>query len=226
MQKYLDNYSLENLQRLSAILGKNLIFVDLEATGFVNDRQFSIIEIGLVCVSTDKVLETCSFVDPRMKIPTHITQLTGITDSMVSGYATFDRYADYFQKVANNSILMGWNSKSFDSKGLEKMGRIYGREYTFANQMDTRYCFLRERNRTLNLKSMAGNLMHAASFHGIHLNGTAHRAGYDIAVTALIAEEILKNSGLQAVKQDVEKLNCVATKGKYSELIRSLKIDI
>lgn len=226
MDKYLDNHSFENLQNLSKILGKNLIFVDLEATGFVHEKQFSIIEIGLVCISPEKVLETCTFVDPRMKIPYHITQLTGITDSMVRGYPTFEKYLDYFQKISKNSILMGWNSKGFDSKGLEKMGKMYGREYTFTNQLDTRYFFLRDRNQRLNLKTMGGNLMDAARFHEIELKGTAHRAGYDIAVTALIAESVLRNNGLQAVREDVEKLQCVVTKGKYTQFINTLKVEV
>lgn len=215
MEKYLTPYSLKSLQNLSAIMEKNLVFVDLETTGFVHDPNFSVIEVGIISISPDKIQEASSLIDPGVRIPSHITDLTGITNQMVKGKPDFSKYVKYFQKVADNSILMGYNSKSFDSKALEKMGRIYNSNYTFENQLDVRYLYIRERNKRLNMSGMSGSLTDASVSHGVKLSGTAHRAGYDIALTALVAEKILVLHGLPIIKEDVDKIKCKITKAKY-----------
>jgi len=219
MEKYLTPYSLKNLQKLSAALGKDLVFVDLETTGFVHDPIFSVIEVGVVSISESKVQEVSSLINPGVKIPSHITDLTGITNSMVKNQPDFSKYVRYFNKIAQTSILMGYNSKSFDSKALEKMGRKHQLYYTFDNQMDVRYLYLRERNKRLNMKGMSGSLSDAANLHEVKLSGTAHRAGYDIALTTLVAEKILDRHGLPIVREDVDKIKCLITKSKYHNCI-------
>ena len=223
MEKYLTPYNLKNLQKLSQVLEKNLVFVDLETTGFVHDPRFSVIEVGLVSISPDRIQEASSLIDPGMRIPPHITELTGITNQMVKGKPDFSKYVKYFQKIADTSILMGYNSKSFDSKALEKMGRMYKSYYTFENQLDIRYLYIRERNKRLNMSGMSGSLTDASVLHGVKLAGTAHRAGYDIALTALVAEKILDRHGLHIVKEDIDKIKCRMTKAKYHSTMSLLR---
>lgn len=219
MEKYLTNFSLKNLQRLSAVLGRDLVFVDLETTGLVHDPIFSVIEVGIISISPEKVQEMSTLIDPGVSIPSHITDLTGITNSMVKGKPDFSKYVQYFHKVSKTSILMGYNSKSFDSKALEKMGRHYQLHYTFENQMDVRYLYIRERNQRLKTKGMSGSLTDAASLHQVQLSGTAHRAGYDIALTTLVAEKILDRHGLPIVKEDVNKIKCIITKTRFDSTL-------
>lgn len=219
MEKYLTPDILKNLQKLSAVLDKNLVFVDLETTGFIHDPIFSVIEIGLISVSPERIQEASSLIDPGVRIPHNITELTGITNQMVRGKPDFSKYVKYFQKIASNSILMGYNSKSFDSKALEKMGRMYESNYIFENQLDVRYLYVRERNKRLNMSGMSGSLTDASVLHGVKLSGTAHRAGYDIALTALVAEKILERHGLHIIKEDVDKIKCKMTKAKFHSTI-------
>lgn len=221
MEKYLTGTWLKNLQKLSEVLEKNLVFVDLETTGFIHDPIFSVIEVGIISVSPDKVQEVSALIDPGVRIPAHITELTGISNQMVKGKDNFAKYVKYFNKIANTSILMGYNSKSFDSKALEKMGRMHDSHYTFENQLDVRYLYLRERNKRLNMKGMSGSLTDASILHGVKLPGTAHRAGYDIALTALVAEKILDMNGLHIIKEDIDKINCLVTKTKFNSKIIS-----
>ena len=223
MEKYLTEHDLSGLKALSKILGKNLVFVDLETTGLIHDYQFAIIEVGLIAISPDSVKEACSLIDPRVRIPPNITELTGITNEMVRGQHTFDKYVKYFQKVAQNSILMGFNSKSFDSKGLEKMGRKFGEDYKFLNQIDVRYLFLRHRNEQRGFKSQSGSLTESSVYHNVKLNGTAHRAGYDIALTALVAEQIIKKAGIHYLHEDVKKIHCLETKSRFVNFLKENK---
>lgn len=214
-QTYLNQNSLPLLQKLSAILGKPITFVDLETTGLLHEGCFAIIEIGVVSVYPDRIEEKSALVDPKLPIPYHITQLTGIKDYMVKGKKTFEHYVKYFNNIAHNHIFAGFNSKSFDSTGIERMARQYKTYYAFENQIDVRNLFIKQRNLELKVKSRSGKLVDACTFHGVSIKGTAHRAQYDIAMTALLAEAIIKKYGILAVQDEIEKMNCNTTKRRF-----------
>lgn len=220
MEQYLTNYSLPCLQKLSSILDKDLLFVDLETTGMVHSYYFAIIEIGLVLISKNQIKEFSTLIDPGMKIPQEITNLTGISNQMVIGKKKFDQFVSYFEKIANTSILVGYNSKSFDSKGLEKMAKQFKKEYTFKNQLDIKYPFIRNRNETMNISGRFGTLVDAGNFHNIKLGGNAHRAGFDIALTTLIAESILESRGIHFIKNEINKIDCPITKDKFNHYLK------
>lgn len=223
MEKFLEKESLPYLKTLSHILGKPLVFVDLEATGLVHENHFSIIEIGMVIISPHSVVEQSSLVDPQMPIPAYITNLTGIDDSMVQGKKTFFHFNQYFHNLSQTHIFCGYNSKSFDATGIIKMSRKYKTYYSFSNQIDVRYLFLRNRNNLLGGKSQKGSLTEAAAFYNVKiLGGTAHRAAYDIALTVLLAEKILATHGLSALEQDIDKLGCVISRNKFKQYLKLL----
>jgi DNA polymerase III epsilon subunit family exonuclease len=67
------------------------VIVDLETSGGVPHLGAAITEIGAVKVRGGEVLaEFSTFVNPGHPIPSYITNLTGITDSMVEGAPTID----------------------------------------------------------------------------------------------------------------------------------------
>lgn len=212
MEKYLSHNSVPLLQNLSKVLQKPLTFVDLETTSLVHEANFAIIEIGIITITPDSFIEQSSLVDPKTYISPYITSITNITNDMVRGKPTFSHFNKIFKKIANESILMGFNSRPFDSKGIEKMAKKHGENYLFKNQIDIRQLFLRERNSRLNIRSQAGKLTEASEFYNVTLKGQAHRAAYDIALTALLAESILKNSHISCLTKDIEKLECTHTK--------------
>ncbi len=216
MKNYLKQGTLPFLQKLSKALGKDLVFVDLETTGFVNAQNFAIFEVGIVIVSEKGIIEESSLLDPCTPIPYNITQLTGVTNAMVKGKPTFpNRYLNFFEKASKDSILVGFNSKAFDSKGIEKVGRQNGKNFTFGNQLDVRYIFARERNETKGTSGTSGTLTDAKKLHKIHLDGDAHRAGYDIALTAVILEVILQKHGIDYIFKEIEKFGCKKTVSRF-----------
>lgn len=219
MEKYLKNYPLTNLKKLSNTLRKTLTFVDLETTGLLHERGFTIIEVGVVHIDGDNIIEESALIDPKMSIPEHITGITGITNSMVKGKKTFDVFIPYFEKIASNNILCGFNSRPFDAKGIERVADQYGKNLSFNNQIDVRQVFIKTRNDRLGVKSQAGKLTEAAVDHNINLKGTAHRAAYDIALTTILAEELIRNNKFECLSHEIMKFDCKKTKKLYEAFI-------
>lgn len=219
MEKYLEKYPLTNLKKLSLSLQKTLTFVDLETTGLVHEKQFAIIEIGVVHIMGNEIKEESALVNPKMKIPPHITEITGITNDMVYSKRSFDVFVNYFEKIAKENILCGFNSRPFDSKGIERMCKKYEHSFTFKNQIDIRQVFIKTRNNLLGIKSQAGKLTEASAFHNVSLKGSAHRAAYDIALTVLLAEQLLKENGFNCLSHEFIKIECEKTKRLFNNLI-------
>lgn len=214
MQKYI-NKDLPNLRKLSQILNKPLTFIDLETTGRPHERQFAIIELGVLYVTPTEVLERGTLIYPEMRIPSHITDITGITNDMVKGFHIFEKYAPYCAKVAREHVLLGYNSKSFDSKGLEKMILKHGFEETYNNQLDIFHLFLRCKKNFDGDSSRSGSLVEACRRYKIQVSGQAHRAQYDIAITGLLAEKLLELYGFGILHKDIMKLQDSEAKRRY-----------
>lgn len=108
------------------------VVFDLETTG-AKAPPCRITEIGAYRVRngvlTDK-FET--LVNPEMRIPPFIEQLTGITDEMVSGAPVFAEIAHDFLGFIGDSILVAHNS-GFDMRFLNfEIGRVFA-DYRMAN---------------------------------------------------------------------------------------------
>lgn len=209
---------------LSNILDMPLTFVDLETTGRPHETFFAIIEIGVIQITKNSIGENGTLIDPQMKIPSHITEITGITDLMVHGKPLFSKYLPYFLKVASQHTFLGYNSKSFDSKGLEKMFLKNGMLNKFENQIDIFHIFQRCKKNFLGIDKRGGSLVEACALYGIKVPGHAHRALYDIAITTLLAEELLKRHGFGILHKDIMKLSSNKAKQRYYSYIVQNKI--
>ena len=71
---------------------KTLAFVDLETTGsnFERDR---ITEVAIISLIGSEINRFETLLDPQTYIPSGITALTGINQSMVQGKPTFEEMA-------------------------------------------------------------------------------------------------------------------------------------
>ena len=137
--------SATNASKMSSTVSKQsheipiVIAFDLETTGLSKDKN-RIIEIAAVNVS-DKTQEPMStLINPgRFNIPPHITQLTGITNSMVSAPSvpSFARAAELLEEYVNNAreqgggasvILAAHNARQFDAGFLQAEYRRLGKE--------------------------------------------------------------------------------------------------
>ena len=225
MDKYLIGETLPNLRKLSEILDMPLTFVDLEATGLVHEKLFAIIEIGAIRITPNSIIESSSLVDPEMLIPNLITDITGIDNNMVQGSPKFPYFNKFFTTTSEIDVLCGYNSKSFDATGIKRMGRKYNSNYDFNNQLDFRHIFLRQRNSLTGVSSQKGSLVDACNFYNVKMptTGTAHRAGFDIAITALLAEKLFLHHGLNILEREMKQFGNEKAQKRYFDFINQEK---
>lgn len=101
--------------------GKSLIkfaddycVIDIETTGL--DFICDIIEISALKIRNGEIVDRFSkLVNPGYKIPEFITELTGITNDMLSKGENISFVIREFKKFVNNDLLVGHNIVAFDS---------------------------------------------------------------------------------------------------------------
>lgn len=108
------------------------VVFDLETTG-AKAPPCRITEIGAYRVKNGEVTgEFQTLVNPEMPIPRFITELTGISDEMVSGAPLFKDIVHDFLSFIGDSILVAHNS-GFDMRFLNfEIGRVH-EDYRMAN---------------------------------------------------------------------------------------------
>lgn len=116
--------------------GLEVVVVDLETTGFV-PGEASIIEIGAVRLSGSRVTgEFFTLVDPAAPVPESITELTGITDEMVSRAPAAGGALAAFLAFARGSVLAAHNAP-FDLGFLTSGCRAAGLDWPGPAVLDT-----------------------------------------------------------------------------------------
>ena len=133
------------------------VVFDIETTGFsvTYDR---IIQIAARKVLQGQVIETFeSFVNPEMPIPGKITELTSITDEMVSEALTINDVLPKFIDFIGDAILVAQNA-SFDVghiyENMKRLGIPY-KEFPVIDTMQLARNFYFKELKTFNLKSLA-----------------------------------------------------------------------
>lgn len=103
--------------------------VDIETTGG-NASHSRIIEIAVFIHNGIEVTDTYeTLVNPQEPIPSHITALTGIDDSMVTQAPAFEEIAEELYKLLENKVFIAHNV-NFDFSFLKHEFSIAG--YTYA----------------------------------------------------------------------------------------------
>jgi DNA polymerase-3 subunit epsilon len=121
---------------MGALSGVDLVVVDVETTGF-RPETATIIEIGAVRLRGDQVTgEFFSLVDPATPIPPDITDLTGITDAMVSQAPAASVALASFLAFAAGCVLVAHNAP-FDLGFLTSGCRSSGIDWPPAAVLDT-----------------------------------------------------------------------------------------
>ena len=110
---------------------RTFVALDLETTGLDSDRD-TILEIGAVKFKGNRVeSEYASLVNPGRPISQFITNLTGITDSMVANAPTVRQVLPALEDFVGDAIIVGHNVK-FDLDFLRKQ-----RLFRDHDQLDT-----------------------------------------------------------------------------------------
>lgn len=102
-----------------AIEAFDFCVVDLETTGMGPQRGSEIIEIGAVRIEDGELTETFQqLIEPRRSIPPNITELTGITNKMVTGKPSVHDVLPDFVRFLDDAIMLAHNF-TFDFSFLD-----------------------------------------------------------------------------------------------------------
>ena len=166
-------------------MNKNLAIIDIETTGGSAKRE-RIIEIAIVIFDGDKIINQFeSLVNPERSIPPFISQMTGITNEMVSSAPKFFEIAKKIVELTEDCIFVAHNVRfdyGFVTEEFYNLGYTYSRK-----QLDTLKLF---KNFFPGLKSYSlGKLID-------HFNikvDSRHRAMADVNATLEILKIGLQN---------------------------------
>lgn len=88
------------------------VVLDIETTGLKPGKGGYIIEIGAVKVKDGKIVDEFSqFVNPGIKIPAKITELTNITDEMVLNAPSINIVLQEFWEFIDGHVVLAHNAK-------------------------------------------------------------------------------------------------------------------
>ncbi|MCD3244700.1 PolC-type DNA polymerase III [Clostridium botulinum C] len=100
-------------------INNTFVVFDLETTGFSSEYD-KIIEIGAVKIKNGNIIDSFStFVNPEIKIPYNITELTSITNDDVKNADTIDNVLPKFMEFCKDSVLVAHNA-NFDMSFIRK----------------------------------------------------------------------------------------------------------
>jgi len=174
--------------------------IDIETTGL--SRQYhKITEIAAAKVRNGKLVRSYqTLVNPKVRIPSFITRLTGIDNEMVKGAPTIKKVLPSFTKFLGDDIFVAHNA-TFDFKFLEHNLRTHCNHQLSNNRLCTR--------------KLANRLFPALSRKRLedicsHLNiknSQAHRALGDVKATVGVFTnmlDFLKDKGICKVEDIIK----------------------
>lgn len=116
------------------ILKKDLAVIDLETTGTWIEKD-KIIEIAIVkCKPDGSQLIYDKRINPGIRIPKAVTELTGITDSDVKDAQFFKEVAAEIKEFISNCDLGGFNIEKFDLPLLRRELDEAGINFSWENK--------------------------------------------------------------------------------------------
>ena len=158
--------------------------IDIETTG-LNARKDRITEIAVFIHDGEKIVEKFeSLINPEVRIPFHITALTGISNKMVADAPRFFEIARKIVELTDGNIFVAHNA-SFD--------------YNFIRCEFKRLLYDYSR-KTLCTKKLSRKLMPGIKSYGLGnlarilnlTNPARHRAAGDALTTVYLLEHLLK----------------------------------
>lgn len=187
-----------NLRYNQDLENARYVVFDLETTG-LSPKFNELIEFGAVVWQNGQILEKHEFlIKPKEKIPSYITDLTGITNKMIEKEAiSVEEAAVKIKQIFENSILVAHNAK-FDYGCLVEFYKkleLYEIQQPVIDTLEvSRFLFPTQKRH--NLKELAKN-------SSINYDETeSHRGGYDAEVLAKVWDQFL----LKLIEQNIKDL--------------------
>lgn len=166
------------------------VFIDIETTGG-SHLTSRVLEIGAIRVEENKIVGTYNqLIHPEESVPPFITNLTGISDTMVKNSPNFQTIALELQTFMTDAIFIAHNV-SFDYNFIQMEFRKLGQKFS----MD-RMCTVRI-SRILYPNQRRHNLDSVIRAHGIQVN-SRHRALDDATVLYEFYQKIVAEFNLGA----------------------------
>lgn len=177
---------------------KPIVMLDFETTGLSPDFGDRVTEVAAVRIVNDKIEDRfVSLINCNVRIPRYITELTGITQTMVNKAPCASIVMPKLMKFIGNDILAAHNA-NFDAKFLLAENRRLGIMPHSSNLL----CSLKLSRRifpglpSYKLTSLSASL-------GINFKSSAHRAEADAEVAAKllihIGQHVRTNYNLTSV---------------------------
>jgi DNA polymerase-3 subunit epsilon len=173
--------------------------VDIETTGS-HAHQNGITEIAIVLHNGEQVegrYET--LINPGYRIPSYVSQLTGITNEMTATAPPFEEVANKIYNLLQNRIFIAHNV-NFDYSFIKHHLRVAGYEW-----MPKKLCTLKLSRKAFPDKHKYG-LGHICRALDISVSNR-HRAGGDANATAILFEKILATGGEKLIREFLKKEN-------------------
>ena len=175
------------------LLGTTYVVFDTETTGFNAGGEDQMIEIGAVKVKDGNIIDRFDeLIDPKRHIPEKITELTCITDAMVSGCDDEKTVTKKFLDWAGDLPMVAHNAK-FDISFIEMAMKKYDLGEFTNTVIDTL-----ELSRTLDQGFARHSLSALVKRYKVPFDEDAHhRADYDAEGTALVFSKMLNKLDAQ-----------------------------
>ena len=161
--------------------------IDVETTG-LNARSDRITEIALYVHDGEKIIDHYeTLINPDVRIPNHISMLTGITNKMVCSSPRFHEAARTIVEMTEGAVLVAHNA---------------GFDYNFL-RYEFKRLFFEYKRKTLCTKRLSRKLLPGLRSYGLGnlckqlkiLNHSRHRAGGDAMATVKLFEYLLRLEG-------------------------------
>jgi DNA polymerase-3 subunit alpha (Gram-positive type) len=170
--------------------------IDIETTG-LSKKEHHITEIAAAKIRNKEIVETYqTLINPQVRIPFFITQLTGINNQMVKDAPTIKQVLPNFTTFLGKDIFVAHNA-TFDFGFLDHNLKIHQGH----NLMNQRLCTKKLANRLL--PHLERKRLQDLCQHFNINNNQAHRAMGDVQATALVFNNmlsILQEKGINEIK--------------------------
>ena len=202
---------------------ETFVIFDIETTG-LSAATNRVTEIGAVKIVNGQVCdEFQTFVNPECEIPKNITELTGITNEMVSDAPVFEKAFNMFCDFCGQDAVLVAHNANFDvgfmRAGAERIGKQFN--YTYLDTVPLcRYVFPDMRSVKLDL---VAKRIHLPAFNH-------HRAVNDAQTLGKIFLHLLdflrdkdKMSSLSDIRLQINKVDYKSKNTKYNHVILLVK---
>lgn len=182
-----------------SVFDRPLVMLDFETTGLSPDMGDRITEVAALRIVGGEVTERyVSLVNCGVRIPSFITELTGITQQMVDAAPPAHRVVPELLDFIGGDVLSAHNA-SFDEKFLKAEGARLGRPTSHAGLV----CSLKLARRLF--PGLASYKLGQLSRQlGIEFRGVAHRAEADAQVAADVLLHAARHLGRTCGVEQVE----------------------